>query len=64
MLRVARSIRVEPAAGEVFRRDQRTPHGHGKSQEAILIAARSLLALQFAENEFLQEAVEVYLKQA
>ena len=44
MLCVARSIRVEPASGEVFRRDQGTPHGHGKGQEAILIAARSPLS--------------------
>ena len=44
MLRVARSIRVEPAPGKVLRRDQGTSHGHGQGQEAILIAARSLLS--------------------
>ena len=44
MLCVARSIRVEPAPGEIFRRNQRPPHGHGKGQEAILIAALSPLS--------------------
>ena len=30
---------LEPASGEVFRRDQGSPHGHGKGQEAILTVA-------------------------
>ena len=63
MLCIARSIRVEPAASEVFRRDQGTPHGHGKGQEAILIAV-PFSGVQLAQDKFLQKPVEVYLEQA
>src|SRR6188472_3635478 len=63
MLCVARSIRAEPPSGEIFRRNQRPPHGHGKGQEANLITAPSL-AVQFPEDKFLKKAVEVNLEQA
>lgn len=39
MLRLARSVRPEPASGEVLRRNQGPAHGHGKGQERNLIRA-------------------------
>ena len=41
-LHEAFALSLRPA--KVFRRDQGPPHGHGKGQEAILIAARSPLS--------------------
>ena len=65
MLCVARSIRAEPASGEIFRRDQGTAHGHGKAKKQLVITRPVFSsAVQFAEDKFLQKTVEVYLEQA
>ena len=64
MLRVARSVCAEFAAGEVLSCHQRPAHGDGTLAEGSLVGLPALLGLQFAQDKFLEKAVEVYLEQA
>src|SRR5712691_4798617 len=63
MLCLARGLRPEPATGESVRRHQGPVDDDGAGTEKRLIAGFCRPA-DFAQNKFLQEAVEVYLEQA
>src|SRR5437762_10456119 len=64
MLRLARSIRLEPQAGQGLRCHQGQVDGDGAGAQSGSIWLAGCLTRYFAQNKFLEKAVEIYLKQS